>query len=393
MISKYPPIEGGVSSDNYWVARALGERGHEIFVVTNAWEVEEDYREEIQKSEYNNLEPKNVHLFSTVKDFKSPILKSNYYSEKLISLATQIIRKYNPDIIYSHYILPYSIVGFVTKQITGKKHIMRHAGSDIGRLYKSKFLKPIFIESFKDAEIVFGGKNAIKIFEQEELDKNKIYQVGNNAINPLFFNQEADPFNLQSFMGNLKIPIFTYLGKISELKKTYNFVKAAAEIKNRDFRILFVIGNGIRAQEFKDYITSIGLIEKCIFIPFQPPWKVPSIMRASSCIVSPESEETPYLPKGTHYPKIAREAMACGKCVIIGKDVAQKRIYSNLIDGKNILIVDPNNLKKFKEKLELIIDNPLIAEEIGKKAYEFSRLNENFMKYIKSIEDVMMSLI
>ncbi len=44
-IGKYPPIEGGVSSHAYWLAKALGKKGHEVHVVTNAQEVEKEYCE------------------------------------------------------------------------------------------------------------------------------------------------------------------------------------------------------------------------------------------------------------------------------------------------------------------------------------------------------------
>jgi hypothetical protein len=41
---KYPPIQGGVSMHSYWMARRLAQRGHQVYVVTNAAEVEGDYR-------------------------------------------------------------------------------------------------------------------------------------------------------------------------------------------------------------------------------------------------------------------------------------------------------------------------------------------------------------
>ena len=40
IINKYPPIGGGVSARVYWLAKAPGERGHEVHVVTNSQEVE-----------------------------------------------------------------------------------------------------------------------------------------------------------------------------------------------------------------------------------------------------------------------------------------------------------------------------------------------------------------
>jgi len=38
--TKYPPIEGGTASRSYWLIRALGEKGIEAHVITDALEKE-----------------------------------------------------------------------------------------------------------------------------------------------------------------------------------------------------------------------------------------------------------------------------------------------------------------------------------------------------------------
>ena len=72
-ISKYPPIEGGISSSTYWLARGLGERGHEVHIVTNALEVEDEYRETLDIND-PNYSPKNVYIHSTD---PSPTIEAN----------------------------------------------------------------------------------------------------------------------------------------------------------------------------------------------------------------------------------------------------------------------------------------------------------------------------
>src|SRR3989338_10264888 len=109
IISKYPPIEGGVSAQTYWLAKALGESGHKIFVVSNCWEVEPRYRESIEQNELHMLEQKNVELFSTSPKFRSSIPFSKYYESRLSSIALDVIKKYGIDIVYSHYLLPYGV--------------------------------------------------------------------------------------------------------------------------------------------------------------------------------------------------------------------------------------------------------------------------------------------
>src|SRR5680860_987321 len=44
IVSKFPPIEGGIASRTYWRVRRLLDAGHEVAVVTNAGSVESDYR-------------------------------------------------------------------------------------------------------------------------------------------------------------------------------------------------------------------------------------------------------------------------------------------------------------------------------------------------------------
>ena len=56
LIGKYPPIQGGVSTETYWTVHALARRGHEVHVVTNSTEVEHGYRELLLEDDLSWLE-------------------------------------------------------------------------------------------------------------------------------------------------------------------------------------------------------------------------------------------------------------------------------------------------------------------------------------------------
>src|SRR5579862_3413321 len=56
LIGKYPPIEGGVSTLTYWMARGLAQRGHDVHVVTNADEVEATFRMTLEADDEPLLE-------------------------------------------------------------------------------------------------------------------------------------------------------------------------------------------------------------------------------------------------------------------------------------------------------------------------------------------------
>ena len=397
MISKYPPIEGGVSSDTYWLAKGLGEIGHDVFVVSNCWEVEEKYREIIEQGDLRNLEPKNVHLFSTDPNEKYIFIPYfNPYDIKLTSLTLNIIKKYNPDILYAHYLLPYGVSAFISKKIVNKPFIIRHAGSDIARLFDSKFLRPFFIEVFNSADkIITGGNNAQKLSEFG-IDSKKFVNI-HRLVDCNGFNPNIKPFDLSQYTERdvSNISIFTYIGKISRLKNTHQFIEAASRIKDENFILLFVTEIGENLERLKGLIKNSGIENKTVFLPFKPPWKIASIMNISTCVICPENNEVPYLPQGTHFPLIAREAMMCGKCVILGNYVYEKyrKIYTEIQDGINVISTDTNNINKFSEKMKSLINSPEIAYEIGRNATKEINEKTNFSKYINSFVNLCNQII
>ncbi len=390
-ISKYPPIEGGVSAQSYWLAKALGEKGHSVYVVSNCWEAEPRYREHIESNEMQLLEPKNVELFSTSPEFRSSIPFSRYYESRIASIALDIIKKYDIDAVYSHYLLPYGVSALLVKKLTNKPWLLQHAGSDITRLFSFSQLKSVFVECFSNADKIIGYSNTMEKMIEHNLDANKLVHAA-RSINLKEFNPDAKPFDFSKFGVGEETAIFTYFGKISGLKKTYEFVNAASAIKDEDFRIAFVTEAGNSAEELKEHARKLSVLDKLVFVPFIPPWQVPGIMKSSSCIVCPESEETPYLPKGTHGPQIAREAMAVGRPAIIGRGVKEKGIYKNTTESNDILVVDPENRQEFSDALKFIIKNKEKSEEIGRNARKFSEQNEKFENYTNSMEAIFNSL-
>jgi hypothetical protein len=111
LVGKYPPIEGGVSAQTYWLARGLAERGHEIHVVTNADEVEDTYRLTLEPSDNSWYQPEFEKSGGCVRVYNaapfSPqimgyIPLANPFVSKLASLATDIVRRYQCEAILAY---------------------------------------------------------------------------------------------------------------------------------------------------------------------------------------------------------------------------------------------------------------------------------------------------
>lgn len=392
VVSKYPPIEGGVSARVYWLAKTLGERGHEIHIVTNAQEVENEYKEKIRIDE-QKYEPKNVYLHDTgpnANPWHIPFSKA--YTERIANLAIEVIKKYDIQLIDSYYTLPYGIAAFLAKNITGRPQILHHAGSDIGKLFVSSCYNTLFKAIFQKADKIITIPSLKRMFLSFGIPESRIAFDEEVSVDTKAFNPEVSPFPLSEYIKRKipKYPIITYIGKINyywKSKGLYELIEAVEGIKD-DFLLLFV-ANGRGLGEFQNLVREKNLEKRSIFIGFVPPWKIPSIIKLSTCVVMPERE----FPIQYHRPILPREVMAVGECLILSKELYGKRCYGNLTDGENALLIDPKNTKQFKAVIEDIIRHPDTASRIGQNAYKVSREIENFKEYTNHTIDLYASLI
>lgn len=392
LISKYPPIEGGVSSRVYWLAKALGERGHDVHIVTNAMEVEEEYRERLETNE-QQYAPVNVFVHNINPD-NNPwhIPFSKAYTERISNLAIEVIEEYNIQLIDSYYILPYGIAAFIAKNFTGKPQILRHAGSDVAKLFASTSYQTLFKSIFQRVDKIITIPSMKEMFLSLGVSESKIAFDEKVSVDTKSFKPEVTPFPLSDYIKREipECPIITYIGKINYYWKTkglYELIEAVKEIKS-DFLLLFV-ANGKGLPEFQNLIQEKDLEKRSIFLGFVPPWKIPSIIKLSTCVVVPERE----FPIQHHTPILPREVMAVGKCLILSKELYNKRCYGNLINDENVLLVDTKDVKEFIKIIEKVIIQPDTASKIGQNAYKLARQTENFNEYINFTIDLYASLI
>ena len=111
LLSKYPPIEGGVSVRNYWMARGLAARGHQVFVVTNASEVEDEFRMQLTEADESLIQPEFEATGGFIRMVRMPATTMKYryipwanpFVSRLASLACQAVREHGCEAIYSYY--------------------------------------------------------------------------------------------------------------------------------------------------------------------------------------------------------------------------------------------------------------------------------------------------
>jgi glycosyltransferase involved in cell wall biosynthesis len=378
-ISKWPPIQGGTCSQSYWTANALAKNGVKVHVVTNAWEVESNYRTKIEFNDLGKYYPKNMKLFST-HGFEDiwHIPDSNPYVAKVASLAMEVTEAYDTDLIFGWYMLPYVIAGHITKTMENRPLIARHAGSDMKRLIESVFLRKLFAEVLKKTDKIITLESMYPVFERLGVKPDQLTTVSPMNLDTDVFTPRGNKLDLspygEKFLGK---PVLLYMGKIEHNKGIFNLIDALGRV-NEDFTLLIVTGRGGRSKVI-DRLRYNGIEDKTIILDFVAPWKVPEIIRAADYVVCGEFDYS--VPQ--HHTRIPREAAACGTPTIISDYLHKKGLYDEWRDGEETIVFSPGDISGFAETLRHAIRDIDELAHLKRNVREFAVKHEEFDKYIK----------
>ncbi|MDO8647836.1 MAG: glycosyltransferase [Candidatus Diapherotrites archaeon] len=384
--SKYPPIEGGESSKAYWRSKAIGERKNKIFLVTNAFEVEENCRIALTGKDLEQYQPKNVKVFNT-SPFEMPSFfpSFNPMTEKLISKGIEVIENNDIDLIEGSYLMPYCFAAHYLAKEFKKPLVITHAGSDMTRILNSEHYYPALKRVINSADRIITFKGGSPMFTQLGVKKKNIVELS-SALNSKAFSPNVVKVRLSKFFG--KKPggaILTHFGKIHKSKGIYELIDSASKVKG-DFSILF-FGAGKNKADFQKFAANKGLSSRVFFHDFVPPWIVPSIIKASDCLLSVEHN----FGVEIHGPIMPREVLSVGKPVLVSNEINLYHSLEEFDDG--IIKVNPGNRKEYIEKLSFIVSNRIVLKKIGKNGREWVEKNNNFKKYIDETIGVYKSLI
>lgn len=370
-ICKYPPIVGGVASKAYWLTRALADKGIEVHVITNAFEVESKYREELDGDDLVELQNRGIKLHASFPgSTPAYIPQGNPFEIKLASITLDLIESHGLDILDCWYFVPNGVAGYMVNSTTNIPWVVRHAGSDIGRIFPNHLFAPFLKVMLNKATRVVTNRTHIKPFEEIGIDSSRLWVNSLVAVNPDYFNPNGA---LAGCVPTDK-PIILNIGKLGLTKGTFDLLKAFVPIKDSAY-LLYLTG-GPRLDILQQEIKLLGLQDHVIIHPPVPPWRVPEFIRASCCVIHAERD----FQIVRHTPILPREVFACGKCFLVSEEIYKK--YNYFRAEENVLVTNPHNHKDFTRQLRKIIDNQSLAEKIGAGALKTSGQIEDFSGYV-----------
>jgi glycosyltransferase involved in cell wall biosynthesis len=397
IFGKYPPIQGGVSMRTYWTAHRLAQLGHTVHVVTNAKEVELPYRMFMRDEDWARCDSQysvgsvQVHWTESYGQYEWHIPSGTSSVTKLASLGFDITTKQAIDLIYSHYVEPYSVVGHMIAHATGLPHVVRTAGSDAGRLWRLPQFGSLYNHIFTSADAIICGPATsrrmieagvkparITLARKEHVNLVELFTPDGPALEVTTLRDQSLNGTNNDFRSSLfgefdpLLRYFGVYGKLGETKGTYSLLAAFKKMQDRGLRAgLLVMGHESPAagDAFREYVRANGLERRVCQLPFLPHWRVPEFIRRCVAVCCLEQD----FPIKFHDPIVAREVLTCGGCLVGSNEIIQKLPNAlKLIDGYNCIVVqDVNRVEDLVQQLVSVLEYPDRVEQIRRRAREY----------------------
>jgi len=362
----YPPYyKGGHEIQCKIIADGLSNRGHDVFVLTSQYGLNE-----------KTADGKLFRLLYFLADNGSGVFLKRYMQLKLALLSrlnyyitTKIVKKIKPDIVYAGELSGISLLPMLAiqrKNISIVHHLGNYYLVELVKdcILKSNLLKRLY------RKIIYGFYGLYKfdfnhlITVSKALKKHHI-EVGfsdkNISIIPRGISAELIKNKLEKFTPYLKEEIkLLFVGRLSKEKGVHISIQAVKLLikELKKFNVVFyIIGDGDEnyIRQLSKLVIKLGIENNVKFCGKFSREKILKEYSKFDILLFPSIWEEPF-------SGVLIEAMSQGLPIVATDTGGTTELIINNYNG---LLVPPSDSVKMAEAVKKLIDNPTLYERIS----------------------------
>jgi len=259
----------------------------------------------------------------------------------------------------------------------------------------SFFLKPHqiilqrFLSSLCNANLSVSESLKIKINEFLGIPAEKIRVIRNGVDTDTFTGdypreEVLKKLNDQGYQLDSNSFYIITVGSLKVEKGQIFLLKAFRQLKMQqvDSVRVIVVGDGPDRTMLSDYVMSNGLWEHVYFVGNRP--DIPELLSVADLFVSTS------VPKHEGLSNVMLEAMSSGLPVISSVSVGTSELVK---DGFNGYIFQENDVQGLASKIEMLVSDRFLLQELSKNAKKFIRNNFSLPKMINEYEELYLYLL
>ena len=259
----------------------------------------------------------------------------------------KVIRKYNIDIVNSHWMIPQGFISSLLPSDLSCKQVLTIHAAGLFALRRLPLGKPMAQRIVKRSDLIY----SVSSYNQQMLEQLVRHKVDCRilpmGIDTYYYENHSDP---AAFRSQLNLPsgkIILYVGKLNEKKGVIYLIKAFHSLApNQPDCHLVIVGTGLLEEALKRETQRLGLESRVTFAGQQGKEVVKNYFHSADLVVVPSIIDSTGETEGL--PVVLLESLACGKPVVATRVAGAPDV---IVDGHNGFLAKPADGKDLAEKM------------------------------------------
>lgn len=329
---EYPPTGAGAAQQNFYLAHELVRRGHQVVVLTAAFEHLRGLTDE------NGVWVWRIRALRRKKNQSNMIEMASYVFSALFYMG-KAIRHFQVDKVLVFFSFPCGPLGLWAKYFFSKPFLVYLQGSDIPGNDPAldafhAFLSPLRRMIYRQSLAVVANSPAATAMASRA-DSFPVKYIPNGIDTHFFRPMKTD--DKRGF-------VFLFVGRLHHEKNVKFLLKAFIRNKSHfSNAVLRIVGQGYEEEELRNLIEQYHAHDFVELLPWQEKAELPALYNGADCFINPSLNEG--------MPNAVMEAMACGLPVVVSNVAGNKDL---VIEGVNGLLFDLGNEAQLINRLDRI---------------------------------------
>jgi len=383
IVCQFRPYKSGISESAYYFSRELARRGNEVVVFTALYDRKLRTIENMAGFKVNRIKPLFRYgngafipkLRKELNEFDIIHLHYPFFGAAEIVWFKKIIGKNKMKLIITYHM---DVLGNGALKMLFKLHtkiLMPRILKSADKItfssldyYNNSSAKNIKLNQDNIIELPFGiDQSAYKITDKDDEIMTK-------------YNLEHDDKVILMIGG---IDKAHYFKGLKYLFKAFKIIKEASGSTEKYKIKIVIIGEGNMKAYYMNLANQLGISNQIIFAGKVSDEEKIKLINSSYINVLPS------IDKSEVFGIVLIEAMACAKPVIASNLPGVRTVVE---DGVNGLLCEPKNENNLAGKIKYLLDNPLIARQMGGAGLEKTRKIYNWDTIGNKLEKICISL-
>lgn len=349
---EFPPIGAGASNAGYYLSKALLEQGHEVSIMTSAYNNFRGYSFE------DGIHVYRIPAMRKAADRSNIVEMASFMLSGLMQVGKIIVeRQIAAAIVF--FSIPCGPIGLYISKRFGTPYIISLRGGDVPGLEPSiawvhRLLLPL-------RHLILRLATSIVANSEGLADASK--KVDPFPVEIIYNGVDTDFFKPKAIMSPGKIIKFLFVGRFQEQKNLFYLFEQFAELLSScDEKViqLHMVGDGPHKEELGRSAKKLGIEDKIVWYGWVNKNELRELYQNAHCLINPSLYEG--------MPNTVLEAMACGVPAIVSDVPGNDAVVVHGKTGYLFSLSQPDGLQ---QAMRRIIEQPDFFQKMGQSARQW----------------------